>query len=639
MNITSLLSHYVGDWAKHFGYQVEDNLKRQEIISDTNIRSIDIQKVIDSEKWCLSRSEPSIKTKPIKIRKINIDFDLEGESLGRQITGSLRKINAVRKSVVNWFNSFVENSQSFNPPLSVLTETKQINGVEYSHKVTREACIRDYIALTNAQIFRLENLINTTRKGKASLSLIESNYQEQITYYKQKRELALAYLEQTGEDWLRPDYFRNLIKSHFKANPSLHQLSAEQSFRNAMQAYLPVLVNCRYQELVIEGKKKAGFYRLGVISDMRNGWVSLKELKAMKADRHLLESKIEALTAKLELMEKERALSNKLFKIKKLNFSALDLQERSEKSISYDRQIASLKYALEELKGAWRSELVLDQSIIQRTRILQDKMLVLLTKQIESKTDLLSTHPASFKWFHLALLNTKADKLDKTGWKHDERVELEDMHEIFNEFNDKKIYFNSDGPYIDEQGIHLKIDENLAKTTINPLKLEAAVINVSVQGSTENSGSANALNEETIGKHPRLFIKHPEIENELLYCKKFNYKFAQTVALALLDDPSIALSMGCFGAKDRTGLTAELTIANLVEQSAGCKTSDNPFYKEIFHNSSLAHQVLNECITGQKENGKKAQTALKVWLWESLPVFPLKQKLSYFKKQIGDVLL
>ncbi|CUI17955.1 conserved hypothetical protein [Candidatus Protochlamydia naegleriophila] len=378
-------------------------------------------------------------------------------------------------------------------------------------------------------------------------ALIESD----ILYYEQALQNGEAYLAKN--DWVSSNYFRDQIK-------------ASGSFDRAIRNYVSAPVNMRYQSLEIEGERAVGFVRVGIMSDMRNGWYSLTDLKAMRSDPSLIKQKLQAL---------EKQLPN--------------LQ---------GKQLESALYAVNQLKLMKNDLTYLDHVVHDRKRVLQQQMIQLVSEQVarnpeKVKEALLSN--GSFDMVHVALLNQKSNTQDSTGWVHDERVEMEDMQEIFHEFQDKKLVFDGRGPLIDEDTIYLPhfFDGGGNKE----ITLSTYFFNTSVQGNTTNDETQLRINQEEmsylLNAHPDLFNDFPEVKASILEGKQTSYAVAEDFIKALLDSNQLCLSLGCLSAKDRTGFVAERLMLEYLRPHLPPQKA-HQFDKQIFDAEGPAVKVVTE---------------------------------------------
>src|SRR5262249_1060298 len=155
-----------------------------------------------------------------------------------------------------------------------------------------------------------------------------------------------------------------------------------------------------------------GFFRLGMVTDLRNGFTHLGELKKAKKNPQLLQPKIEGLKAKLKILQRHPT--------------------------KHRGEIESIQYALNQMKPK-----NLASTIRERRFIMENQMLQLVQGQIKENFAHIQANREETTFFlaHIGLLNRKTDQLDKRGWEHNEANSMADMHEIFKEFTGKKIIF------------------------------------------------------------------------------------------------------------------------------------------------------------------------------------------------------
>lgn len=372
-------------------------------------------------------------------------------------------------------------------------------------------------------------------------------YKKQIESLRQKIdkcEKTIARAEQLDEEWFRSSYFRDLLEKH-------------HAFDKAAEEYLSAPVNLRYHTY-----ENNGFCRLGVITDPRNGWTNLQELKdihqALKNnDKTLLLNKISFLIEQRNLFLKKGEM----------------------------QKVASIDYALAGLKDIR----TLEKNIAERRNVLTEQMLQLVIEQVNKNQKKITSMKSgdTFDLVHLSLLNPKNSELDKNGWMHDETNSMLDMVEIFTEFgidlkNDraKKLIFDGEGPFIDDQGnIHLPKLENQSQMP-QELILDTIFLNISVQGHTKNDGIQREINQKAFQKIKSKKETSENFESLRLIeadlgKKKSSYKIAEELSIALLKNGMI-LSIGCLSAKDRTGVVADRIIIHFFEEDIIKKQQEDP---------------------------------------------------------------
>ncbi|WP_068471463.1 hypothetical protein [Candidatus Protochlamydia phocaeensis] len=386
--------------------------------------------------------------------------------------------------------------------------------------------------------------------------------QNDLDYYEQAMQRAQNYRTQ-GKDWIGSNGFRDLIA---------HSLS----FNDAARAYISAPVNMRYQELDIEGERKVGFYRIGIMSDMRNGWVSLTDLKAMKDQPEKVQAKIKEIQEYI-------------------------LHPKGKSTPLSGNKLESALHALYELQTIANHPAYLDKVIEERRRAIEQQMIQLIEGQISQNPDkALEALNAgrTFDLVHVSLLNQNKVDLDKTGWMHNERVEMEDMKEIFDDFKGKKLVFDGKGPFIDGDTIHLSHQFEGQGMGTKEVALNTFFFNISVQGNVQNKGAQLSINTEQLNHlleaHPHILDQYPEIKEAILKGKETGYDLAEDFLFALLQDKSLCASLGCLSAKDRTGFISERLMLRMMQPHLPNPKGRNPFEKDIFKPDSPAVKVVSE---------------------------------------------
>lgn len=302
-----------------------------------------------------------------------------------------------------------------------------------------------------------------------------------------------------NKTWLNSNYFRNEVKIH--------------GFDEAYNRFLGLPINMRYQELADNARvENSGFLRLGMMTDPRNGFTNLKELKALAGNNEARLAKIEQLKA----------------------FPAVN-----------DNQRASIARAINQLEN-------IDRTILERRTILEGYFLETLNAQVEKK----GIKGEEFVLTHLSLLNQKKSALDSTGWMHNEGNSIEDMAEIFKEMRGKEIIFGQGGPAVKGHRIFLPQISDQQQVRLIPI-----FMNVSVQGNLSNTGLQAAVNQDNF-EYLRDIVPEdsPELANLkiLLAEESSSYVLAEQVGIQLRNLG--ALSVCCASAKDRTGFISARLI-------------------------------------------------------------------------------
>lgn len=387
-----------------------------------------------------------------------------------------------------------------------------------------------------------------------------------------------------------------------------HLLDGAKSYQEGVKNYISAPVNAHSQELTLSKLKneKVKVCRLGVISDMTNGWVSLTDLNKMKKDLALLDQKIAELTRKIEAYSDPSK-------------SQSDDDNDEKNPLVSEKQFQSAIHALSQLKTFKGDDPfkpintpALDRAISERTRTLQMQMIQLVLTQVGRNVEDIKNNLGSrntFDLLHLALLNEKKSELDKTGWVHDERVEMEDMNEIFKEFQGKSLVFDNKGPLIDGNTIHLPMYDN-SPPLGTTLTLNTFFFNISVQGNRVNTAVQHKINNDSLTRllqsYPDIFKKYPDLVQQMQNLGgPSSYKMAEdflhsVLRAAMKSAGGLAASLGCLSAKDRTGFVLGRVMQRfLSERIHDLFEIVNPFIKKAISPGSIAKWNI-------EKNGHKA---------------------------------
>jgi hypothetical protein len=343
-------------------------------------------------------------------------------------------------------------------------------------------------------------------------------------------------------------------------------------------------VNFRRHECTVDEQQIGGHFRTGIMSYHANGYTNLAELQYF------------AEMLKDSPAEGKKAIDDKIHA----------LQTR-QKFLSKQRPAEAIEFAiaqLEKLKNGNAEEI-----LTERRFYLESQFSHLLMGQIEKNMNqVLDPKAKAFRLAHVALLNPKKDKTDKTGWQHNEYNEMQDMHAIFTQFFGKKVIFDGKGPYIDAQGnFHDKHEVKDVQGKPKSMNIEPHFFNVSVQGYTVNDGAQKQLNEVTLDYLMGCVDEHQrgallEVKEQLDKGKS-SYEVAEMLAYAL-SKLGMPVSVGCLSAKDRTGfVSARLVLRHLLEGVRDAnekKRLQRHFTSEIFSEEGCASRVITD-NTGAKQ--------------------------------------
>lgn len=455
-------------------------------------------------------------------------------------------------------------SQRIERPAVVLSEiTRQTNQLKIIENKKNEVITQ--ISDLRTKIKDLQNKIDEFLEqnplyGSSQEDIEILNLESQITSKKKELETLENSSKKTGKilydlgvivaksDWIGSNDFRDSIK--------------ENGFTKAAEQYVPMPVNFRWQSWNddktsipshksshqtenVELKSNIGFFRLGVITDLRNGFTNLNELKILYD---------------MSDHERKEALAKKVADLQKM-LGKLDPDKAKNKN-----KIQALKAAIDQFESA-NDKQVLNLIIKNRRAALQGQFAHLLNQQIQKNG---ITDPGqAFHMAHIALLNEKKVKLEETGWMHNESNELQDMLSIFQDYDGKEIVFG-DNFFIDDfGGIHLERPASIGGE-IQSFILRTHFININLQGgliSGPKSGKVqDAVLKQAIEKLMPIIGKAPvEIQerfkdiNNRMNQEESNHRLAEDIAL-LMHDLGVPFSVGCLSAKDRTKIVAENVI-------------------------------------------------------------------------------
>lgn len=408
-------------------------------------------------------------------------------------------------------------------------------------------------------------------------------------------------------DWLNANYFRDSVKKN--------------GLDKASKNYIAAPPNTRFQELQKpDGTRVVGYVRTGVISDMRNGYVSMKELTEMSKDYDALMTKLEGLRKMQKGSFFKKGDSSDSLK------AAIKQLETIEKSFiekfSTDKDKTALNETLTQLRKKYgndsqhptikkleRYAVLVDafnnsntplpaassvakkevEGIVRdRERVLEHQMMVYIMSQLKNneahvKDALKNGTPIEIS--HVALLNMKQDRNVNKHWRHNERVEMEDMSAIFQKFQGKNLIFDGTGPRMDGNDIYLPM-KLAAPNGNNRAELRTNFFNVSVQGDVANTGAQFENNQAAVKKldqeNPGFFagddgkaIKK-KLENR---SEDTSYALAEDL-LMHMNKKNQLVSYGCLSAKDRSGVLGESVIQKALPKEAQGKFKDKFFGEE-----------------------------------------------------------
>lgn len=475
---------------------------------------------------------------------------------------------------------------------------------DYGHEtIERPSVVTDDLANSKGQLAYLKGMLEKLDPDSEKTVKIS----KEITYYTNK--LVKAEELQESTNWIHSNYFRDLLKS-------------KGTLEEGIEAYAAIPVNMRKQEYIDEnGEKKLSFYRLGVISDMSNGWTNLSDLKSL---------------SKLPENERIERINNEIDKInERINGTP---QKGIKKILSKyykkplkGRGLEGAKLAIAQLENC--KNLGFLEGVIEQRRLrLRDQFLQVIQNQVKSSDqedlfseelpetsieeagannfhvnslELVAESPKRLHVAHLGLLNPNKSVTDSSGWQHDEYHELMDMREIFNEFNEKKIQFDADsGPYIDDDNtIHLPPIEGFPGSIL----LNTHFFNISVQSRKLEHDKQNVSLIEPLFKLQMSGGRSRDVDpsslddivNRINHGES-NHELAEALAFYLIK-LGVKVSVGCLSAKDRTKVVAENMVVKEIESSHPShegKEAARKFRDNVWRDNHNASSMVLEENTG-----------------------------------------
>lgn len=606
-------------------------LSLQEIIQNFISKPLEEQAPLSQLRLRHRTVKEILDRKTTKINKLLRVVKFFYELIWKTITNYNKEIVLLKELEIKLNATNEPSSPSFSPLTNSSVQSTQIafksdsSPLTFSNKQVRfsdQKIIHDYkvdgVTIGSQEIHRFNSLDEDIHLCQSMIGFLTEKIRKvsqepsknQATILKQLNSKLNFYLKELthvrqlkteGQTWLHSNYFRHLIKKLV-------------SYLEAIKQYVSVPINMRYQELLIAGKKVVGFFRLGIISDMRNGWFSMNDLKKMSHNPELIEKTIKRI--------------------------------KSEGG-SRDRQKESIQHAISQLnhliykkngKSIVNQE-ALDSLIEERQYVLEKQLLHLLNAQVEKNLEQIkaSFEPhkkREFNLAHLALLNPKKVDHHKSGWMHDEQVEIEDMQCIFEIFKGKKIVFDSSGPIIDDQLIHLPYRLEGVPAAEAHVDLNTYFFNISTQGHMGNDGKQLELNKKEIKNLNIDSASLSESDKVLLDrlqgiskipSKEKGYPIAEDFMVFLLKSKGMAVSVGCLSAKDRTGFISERVVLQHLPE----RYRDHPILrKQIFAANSPAVKVVSENTPGV--------TSLKINPLANVRGYDILEKLAVLARTVGS---
>lgn len=447
-----------------------------------------------------------------------------------------------------------------------ISDSFKFNDLDFGREeIDRIDTVPDIIKISEIKIKYYNSLVQslTTEKTKILEANKLKNINEQIDLYKSRINFAeknienaksrLNDSENTRNTWLDSNTFRKLLGIIIG------------SFKRKAEFMPSGAVNLRVHSYTDAKKHRKAFLRGAVICDWRNGWTNLAEMKEMVRDPAKAEAK------KTEIITQK----NKLKKYE---------------------QIESANHALEEL-----TQENLSLSLESRRQFLEDQMLQLISTHVSENQSAVTDNWNTLDLVHLALLNPKKYEIDKNGWAHIEENQIRDMAEIFKEFDGRKVIFDGKGPYIDKEG-NIHSDKKPSDGYPNELILNTIFINISVQGTVENTEAQREINEPGFNKLKKLIeTRGPLVQPEThtLFKKvldaidhgESNFWVAEEFSDVMLQ-LNLATGIHCASGKDRTGFVSARVVQRLLARTINNNANLTAKQKTKLKNK-FAHEILN----------------------------------------------
>lgn len=365
------------------------------------------------------------------------------------------------------------------------------------------------------------------------------------------------------------------------------EITADQ-FKDIVDTSSAGLINSRFD--VLRGpnnETKVSIFRLGAMTDLRNGSVSTKELEQIIKEKETGESPTE-----IKVMKRIEKLKAK-FGSDPINLASLQMAEK----VLQDPSLA-----LSNRKE--RMETLMFQYLEAQADQAQ------LTKNTVSNLD----ENGTWKIADVRLLNPKQAKMED-GCILVEQVMIEDMLAVFEDFDGSTIVFDKDckATHKDQDGIvHVPAPYLSESKTV---KLSAQLLNISIQKYHKNEvipgshtqGTINHTSMKRIEDENQDLIGLGERDdspgsrdwrnaNKILANGKTDSTAAECIVSAL-NDVGVTVSTGCFAAKDRTGLVVGRSmIKNMVKElpKDTQKNAGQVLTAELLEGNSVMMGVINE---------------------------------------------
>ncbi len=397
----------------------------------------------------------------------------------------------------------------------------------------------------------------------------------------------IAKCAEAKTTWANSDYFRDKLRGKAELNFEKGADAVITAYEKIIENnYYPAAppVNMRYHKCQA-GTEEAGWLRVGVVSDMSNGFTNLKALNELSS---AIDENLDPDTLRNEMANNILTQWGKAKEKGKHNVDA---------SAGY--ALKQLGYTPGQIKGAFisrkldiplddRAKKIIGETVEKRKQVLSSQFLQIVMEQSKhlSPEDIES---GTLKILHVSLLNQQSKKIDSTGWNHDEENEMLDMAEIFKLFNGKQLVQDNKGPFIDLEGnIHLP---NIG----GDLSLQALFFNQSVQGNTKNDRTQQEINEATLFD-TKMDLTHPLSKS--LDRENTSYTSAADMIFKGIEI-GYKVSCGCLSAKDRTGFVSACVADRVMEKAQFSKEARAEFMRGQIKEDSPAVKIIRD-NTGTK---------------------------------------
>lgn len=516
-----------------------------------------------------------------------------------------------------------------------LSEDQQqgISALEHAQKVAEATLVRLKKSKKEAQK-KLDHYLQkgssrSVEKWKTRLQSIKGD----IRYYRRKIDQIDAYINSNGKTWLDSEYWRSSIRE-------------VNDYDAAAKAYIAAPINMRYHSYTSPDGDTSGMMRIGVISDMRNGWYSLHDLQQFReAYKRNPADAFDLMAKRLKVIAKDfakhfdtrenRDIAADFAKLSKgqdplemaryfqskveeqLEEVVAELREKTDETelSKVDDKIAlqSFRMGLRRLVAILENPQVVQQVIEERRRVLGDQMVQLVAAQMLRTSPVVddSGRPV-FKMAHVGFLNTHKHEMEN-GWMHDEDVEISDMAAIFKEFDGMSIRFDDAlGPSVDyEKGIVYLPTPTLPDgvSVDRDITLQTYFANICVQGNNKHDKAQKRINRAELRRllkdHPKtalhasvkeiikqLDARDPELAPQDDVEQISGFRAAEDLLVALINQGNIAVSGGCLSVKDRTGVVCARVMQRALESENGLTPERNPFADHILNPGMPASRVV-----------------------------------------------